>query len=102
MQYPSPLSPAPERPRQPDPSALRRRADELRHLAGSIERSLVMALADAGDADTWNTNRTRLCDRMLARSLHQLHEAADDLREAALGFCDRADELDRAHRPCVA
>lgn len=102
MQQRSQPSPVLEAPRHPDSSALRRRADELRRLAGAIERSLVMSLADAGDARAWETNRARLCERMMARSLHQLHEAADDLREAALRFCHRADELDRAHRTRVA
>jgi len=57
-----------------------------------------MVLVDVGGADRWNTNRARLCDRMLSRNLHQLHQAADDLRESALGFSRRADELDITHR----
>ena len=71
-------------------------------LARSIERSLVMVLADAGDTPTWGTDRARLCDRMLSCNLHQLHQAADDLRESALSCCQRADELDLTRRVDVA
>jgi hypothetical protein len=86
----------------PDSSALRHRAGQLRRLATSIERSLVMMLVDVSDGDGWDTDRARLCDRMLDRNLHQLHQAADDLREAALACCHRADELDGGHRDRVA
>lgn len=108
MQHPSSQSPEPkpsqhqDSPRHPESSGLRRRAADLRRLAASIERSLVTALGDVGGTDTWDTNRARLCDRMLSRNLHQLHQAADDLRESALRFCRRADELDLAHRARVA
>lgn len=61
-----------------------------------------MSLADAGGHDTWDSRRARLCERMLAHNLHQLHEAADGLRESALRCCHRADELDLAVRSDVA
>lgn len=83
-------------------SVLRQRAGHLRELASSIERSLVMTLGDTGDTETWTTNRARLCQRMLRRNLHQLHQAADDLRETAIRFRQRADELDLIHRTRVA
>jgi len=83
----------------PDAPMLRHRADQLRRLATAIEGSLVMSLVDAGSG--WDTNRARLCERMLHRNLHQLHQAADELREAALVCCRRADELD-SHRIQVA
>ncbi len=108
MQQPSSQATEPEpsqhpnSPRHPESTQLRHRAADLRRLAASIERSLVMALDDVGGADTWDTNRARLCERMLSRNLHQLHQAADDLRESALRFCRRADELDLAHRARVA
>lgn len=102
MQHPSSPSTEPQQLQHPDSSALRRRAADLRTLASSIERSLVTVLADVSGTDTWNTNRGQLCERMLSRNLHQIHEAADDLRDSALRFCDRADELDRTHRADVA
>lgn len=71
---------------------LRRRADELVELARSIERSLVMTLADGPDRERID-HRTRLCDALLERNLHQLHRAADDLRVTAMRFRTRADEL---------
>ena len=102
MQHPSSPSTEPQQLHHPDSKALRRRAAELRTLASSIERSLVAVLGDASGTETWNTSRGRLCDRMLSRNLHQIHEAADDLRESALRFCQRADDLDHAHRTHVA
>lgn len=61
-----------------------------------------MVLRDADELDGWNTMRARLCVRMLDRSLHQLHQAADDLRQTAIECCRRADRLDAAHRARVA
>lgn len=81
---------------------LRQRAGHLRRLATSIERSLVMMLGDADRTDGWDTTRAQLCGRMLDRNLHQLHQAADDLRETAVRFCQRADQLDVAHRSRAA
>lgn len=60
------------------------------------------ALGDVGRVEAWNTNRGQLCQRMLSRNLHQIHEAADDLRDSALRFCERADELDLTHCTDVA
>ena len=83
----------------PDGSAyapeLRRRAEHLTELASAIERSLVMTLAD--EAEPAETDpEARLCRALLARNLHQLHRAADDLRTTAHRFRLRADELDAA------
>ena len=86
----------------PYSGSLRQRAGHLRRLATSIERSLVMVLRDTDGAEAWDTTRAQLCDRMLGRNLHQLHQAADDLRETAVRFCQRADELDVVHRSRVA
>lgn len=83
-------------------SVLRQRAGHLRELASAIERSLVMTLDEADGTQAWTTNRGRLCRRMLDRNLHQLHQAADDLRETAIRFRRRADELDLIHRTRVA
>jgi len=76
---------------------LRQRAATLRDLAGSIERSIVMTLELAGD-ETWSTPRARLCEAMLARNLHQLHRAADDLRDTAFRMHARAGELEHSLR----
>ena len=82
----------------PYASVLRQRAGRLQELARAIENALVMALDDehALGAIPINSRRARLCEAMLARNLHQLHQAADDLRETAFRFLARADEFDRA------
>jgi hypothetical protein len=82
----------------PYSSVLRQRAGSLRALASSIERSLVTALGDQSHEHVWTGARAELCEQMLARNLHQLHLAADDLRETALRFRHRADELDATYR----
>lgn len=61
-----------------------------------------MALIGDERAIGWGGPRAELCERMLARSLHQLHEAVEDLRESALSLSDQADRLDLEHRTCVA
>lgn len=71
----------------PYSSVLRQRAANLHDLAGRIERLLVMRLDDAP---------SELARRLLDRNLHQLHLAADDLRDSADRFRRRADELDLA------
>jgi hypothetical protein len=81
----------------PYASVLRQRAGRLQELACTIEQALVMALDDeaALGAIPIDSRRARLCEAMLARNLHQLHEAADELRETAFRFLARADEFDR-------
>jgi hypothetical protein len=85
-------------PTHPYSSVLRQRAVHLRELAAAIERSPVTALPDAADDDGWTSPRAELCERILRRNVHQLHAAADDLRETALRLRRRADELDLARR----
>ena len=89
---------------QPYASTLRQRAGHLRDLARSIEQSLVMTLAlDVEGVDSAAApERMRLCDSMLDRNMHQLHQAADDLRYTAHRFQTRADELDAAYRSRTA
>jgi hypothetical protein len=82
----------------PYASALRQRAECLRDLARSIERSLVMTLDDVAGDESWSSPRARLCEAMLARNLHQLHQAADDLRDTAFRMHARARELELARR----
>jgi hypothetical protein len=88
----------------PDGSAyspeLRRRSAHLTELAASIERSLVMTLADGPDP-VHSDPEGRMCRILLERNLHQLHRAADDLRSTALRFRARADELDAAVEPAA-
>lgn len=71
----------------PFSSVLRQRAAHLGDLAARIDRALVMTLDDAP---------SELARRLLERNLQQLHLAADDLRDAAFRFRQRADELDLA------
>jgi hypothetical protein len=56
-----------------------------------------MSLPDRGGTAV-SDRRTRLCEALLERNLHQLHRAADDLRVTAMRFRTRADELDAACR----
>ena len=77
---------------------LRRRADHLAELARAIEGSLVMSLPETVSGATASDRRTRLCEALLERNLHQLHRAADDLRVTAMRFRTRADELEAALR----
>lgn len=71
----------------PYSSVLRQRAAHLQELAAMVERTRVMQLEGAP---------SELARRLLDRNLHQLHLAADDLRDAAVRFRRRADELDLA------
>ncbi|HZB40503.1 MAG TPA: hypothetical protein VE487_06045 [Ilumatobacter sp.] len=87
-----------EPPHHPHASVLRQRAATLRDLAGSLERSIVTTLDELTGADTWSTPRARLCEAMLARNLHQLHRAADDLRDTAFRMQARAGELEHSLR----
>ena len=58
-----------------------------------------MTLDELAGDDTWSSPRARLCEAMLARNLHQLHRAADDLRDTAFRMQARAGELDLVVRP---
>jgi hypothetical protein len=87
-----------EPPHHPHASVLRQRAATLRDLAGSLERSIATTLDELTGADTWSTPRARLCEAMLARNLHQLHRAADDLRDTAFRMQARAGELEHSLR----
>jgi hypothetical protein len=77
---------------------LRQRAQHLRRLADAVETSPVMRLDRHGDVDTWRGPRPDLCRATLARNQHQLHAAADDLREHAWRLDRQADELDAVAR----
>jgi hypothetical protein len=77
---------------------LRQRARHLRRLADEIETSPVMRLDRHGDVDTWRGPRPDLCRATLAHNQHQLHAAADDLREHAWQLERQAEELDAIAR----
>ncbi len=77
-------------------AGLRHRARQLIELAAQIERSRVMNIPDLAGSAARNSSRARLCDVLLERNLHQLHQAADDLRQTAFHFHERADELSSA------
>ena len=87
---------------------LRRRVSELRSLAAAIESSAVMRLEHLAGEDTWRGGRPTLCRTLLTTNLHQLHQAADDLRWQAWLFEQRAAELEAIavqqlqapHHPC--
>ena len=84
--------------RHPHAAVLRQRAARLHDLARRIDGACVMGLDPAAHTIPADTARARLCETLLARNLHQLHRAADDLREVAFGFLARADELDRVRK----
>jgi len=81
-----------------DNDELRRRARHLAELADTLERSAAMRLHDGfatydHDYDH-NGERGRLCDRLLASNLHQLHTAAEELRLVAFRLSSRAGPAD--------
>lgn len=71
----------------PHASMLRQRSAHLVDLAERLELSAVMVLADAP---------TELAGRLLDRNRHQLHVAAEELRDAAYDCRRRADEIELA------
>jgi hypothetical protein len=86
----------------PQASVLRQRAAGLRDLAGSIERATVLRLPELAGDGAWGAERGRLCDAMLQRNIEQLHQAADDLRDAAYGMSLRAGAIELAGRSLAA
>lgn len=57
-----------------------------------------MRLDRHGDVETWRGPRPDLCRATLARNQHQLHAAADDLREHAWRLDQQAEELEALAR----
>lgn len=76
-----------QRPHHPYASVLRQRAAHLQDLAARVDTSLVMRLDGAP---------SELARRLLDRNVLQLHRATAELRDAAVRFRQRADELDLA------
>lgn len=99
MPVPSPLAHTPLRPQA---SVLRHRAATLRSFADTIDRLRVTRLTDQEHAATDTTNeseaarRARLRRRLLDRNLHQLHRAADELRDVAHRLWQYADVVEFA------
>lgn len=85
-----------DHPNDTTPAELRQRADALVELATRIERSPVMGLPTAADTAGWHSRRSDLCRVLLERNLHQLHVAAEQLRQTAFQLYGRADQLDAA------
>lgn len=81
-------------PAHPAASVLRHRAGELRDLADAIERATVFTLDTGSEPGAPGSRRAALCRRLLARNLHQLLQAADDLRDTAWRYHVRAAHLD--------
>jgi hypothetical protein len=88
-------------PHHPYAAVLRQRAARLQDLARRLDGTLVTALDPDVAPIPADTARARLCETLLTRNLHQLHRAADELRNTAFRFTARADELDRAARPAA-
>lgn len=85
-------------PHHPYAAVLRQRAARLQDFARRVDGALVTALDPDVAPLPADTARARLCESLLARNLHQLHRAADELRGTAFRFNARADELDLAAR----
>lgn len=87
--------------RHPYAAVLRQRAGRLQELARRIDGAVVHLLDPELAPIPDGSARARLCERMLAHNLHQLHRAADELRDTAFRFNARADEFDRSARPAA-
>lgn len=61
-----------------------------------------MHLDRHGGLDTWRGLRPELCRSTLARNQHQLHAAAEDLREHAWRVDRQAEELEAIARAQIA
>jgi ABC-type transporter Mla subunit MlaD len=89
----------PHTPVHPTASILRHRASALRSFAATIDQLLVTRLdsetlsrsAALADSQHWSLRR-----HLLDRNLHQLHRAADDLREVSHLMWRYADSLERS------
>ena len=82
---------------------LRRRARQLRALAGQIESNPVMGLHRHAGTDTWRTPRAELLLGILTANQAQLRRAAEELRWQAHLLEARAERLAVAgNAPSVA
>jgi hypothetical protein len=79
-----------------DPMAAeyRRRAAELRALAGQLDESPVLGLDAAAGADTWSSPGADACRTTLADDQVRLRSAAAELRQQASWYEHQADALD--------
>jgi len=100
----------------PNASLLRHRAIALRSFADTIDHLLVTNIvdhelhcrhdvdrshhrdhADEGFGGNVGPSRWQVRHQLLERNLHQLHRAADELRDVAHQLWQRADGLELAH-----
>ena len=79
-----------------DPTAdeYRRRAAELRRLAGQLERSPAHRLHDGAADDTWSSAGAEACRRTLGDDQARLLHAAAELNQQAWWYEHQADALD--------
>jgi hypothetical protein len=72
----------------------RRRAAELRALAGELEASPVLRLHEIAGTDTWSSPGADACRSTLTDDQVRLRHAADELRQQAWWYEHQADALD--------
>jgi hypothetical protein len=79
-----------------DPMAAeyRRRAAELRALAGALEASPILRLHELAGTDTWSSPGADACRSTLADDQVRLRNAAGELRQQAWWYEHQADALD--------
>ena len=89
----------------PNASILRHRATALRAFAGTVDQLLVTRIESEELSDHAGPNGSKqwyVRRQLLDHNLHQLHRAADELREVAHQMWQCADDLDLAHGIAMA
>ena len=81
-------------PSDPTADEYRRRAAELRRLAGQLERSPVLRLQHGAGADTWSGPGAEACRTTLGDDQARLLNAAAELNQQAWWYEHQADALD--------
>jgi hypothetical protein len=81
-------------PHDPTVDEYRRRAAELRRLAGQLERSPVLRLHGGAAADTWSSPGAEACRTTLGDDQARLLHAAAELNQQASWYEHQADALD--------
>ena len=85
-------------PVSPTARILRHRATALRSFASTIDQLLVTRI-DVAELSGWvaDSRHWYLRRQLLDHNLHQLHRAADELREVAHQMWQCADTLEHSH-----
>jgi hypothetical protein len=78
----------------PMPAEYRRRAAELRALAGELEASPILRLHEIAGTDTWSSPGADACRSTLTDDQVRLRHAAGELRQQAWWYEHQADALD--------